>query len=627
MKKQLYSLRTTLSLAFGLMLLIAIALTSWFSIRMARDAYLKEAIRDIEYIADQLVADVDPIAANSASEADFRTKAGPVLRQIGEQYFAKNGMGGYAGANTVDGVILFHPKVESGNLKESEWGKGYLTEAAKAGYNGTIFYDWQNPGEQQPRAKFGVLRRLSSKPDWHIAITAYTEDDLLLPFRTVQNSLIALGAGILLVSVLLAVLFAQSLTLFVRRLQGVIARVAEGDLRTDHEDMALLVKRKDELGDMARLLHGTVGSLRTIVHGVTTGTNAMLAASASMTASSDAVSAAARGAADGAGQVARGASEQAASSEEVGRTMAEFHQTISQIAMGASDSASEVQQASQLLTRVVADMEAMADRSAAFAAGADHSARSAQRGAEVVGGTVSGMERIRHSVGDAARELHDLSDLSTQINAITEVISEIAAQTSMLALNAAIEAARAGEHGRGFAVVAEEVRRLADRSATSARTITDLISRIQQQTARAVAAMESGTAEVDQGTRLAADAGQALAQILEVAHASARDMQGITALTEQVRSSTRGVVEAFNSVAAVTEENTAATEELAAGTEQVTSAVRRIAGVAQENAAATEEVSSSVDSLTGSAASVAKSAHELEQIAQSLREQVARFRL
>jgi methyl-accepting chemotaxis protein len=627
MKKHLYSIRTTLSVTLALMLLISITTVSWLSISQTRTAYLDLSIRDIEYMSDLMVAEVDAIAKESNSEADFARNAGPIVNRIGEQYFDKNGMTGYAGVMSNEGAFVYHPRVQSGNMNDTTWGKTFLAKAQAVQFNGTIFYDWQNPGESAPRAKFGVIRKLPSKPTWYIAVTAYTNDDLLLPFRVVQNELIAIGVATVIISVLVTILLAGSLTGMIRRVQTMLARLAGGDLRTDHQDFAIVARRKDELGEMARSVRHTIDSLRTIVSGVTTSAHEISQAAGAMTVSSEAVATSASGAAQGAGQVASGSSEQALSAAEAGRTMAEFQQTISQIAAGAEDSASEVQRASDLLATVVTNIDTMASRAAAVAQAAGNSADSAARGAAVVTDTVSGMDRIRQRVGEAAGEIRGLSQLSAQITEITEVISEIADQTSLLALNAAIEAARAGEQGRGFAVVAEEVRRLADRSATSARHITDLVVSIQQQTARAVKAMETGTAEVDQGNALVANAGQMLAQIRELAQATAAEVTGITALTEDVRNKTQGVVGAFNSVAAVTEENTAATEELAAGTEQVTAVIHQMASIAQESAAATEEVSYAIDSLTGSAAEVARGARDLEQVARSLQQQVAKFTL
>ena len=108
--------------------------------------------------------------------------------------------------------------------------------------------------------------------------------------------------------------------------------------------------------------------------------------------------------------------------------------------------------------------------------------------------------------------MHELTQSSRQMNEIISVIENIAFQTNLLALNAAVEAARAGEQGRGFAVVAGEVRGLAQRSATAAREIRELIARsngqIEQGSAimhRAVETVQRVSSSVQEVTQLIAD--------------------------------------------------------------------------------------------------------------------------
>ena len=165
----------------------------------------------------------------------------------------------------------------------------------------------------------------------------------------------------------------------------------------------------------------------------------------------------------------------------------------------------------------------------------------AGRGGEIVGQVVTMMGEINAS--------------SQKIGDITGIIEGIAFQTNILALNAAVEAARAGDQGRGFAVVAGEVRSLAQRSASAATEIKQLIT--------------ASLAQVQEGAKLAQQAGASSAEMLGA-------VQGVHGIMEEIASASR---------------------EQSHGIGQVNRAVTQMDEVTQQNAALVEESAAASASL------------------------------
>jgi methyl-accepting chemotaxis protein len=223
-----------------------------------------------------------------------------------------------------------------------------------------------------------------------------------------------------------------------------------------------------------------------------------------------------------------------------------------QIAQGNTDLSQRTEEQAASLEETASSMEELtgtvrnnADNARQATALAGTASEIARRGGEVVGQVVETM--------------HGISGSSAKMAEIISVIEGIAFQTNILALNAAVEAARAGEQGRGFAVVAGEVRTLAQRSATAAKEIKDLIS--------------ESVDRVEAGSKLVEQAGSTITEI----------------------------VESVKHVTDVVGEISSASEEQSAGIEQVNTAVSQMDLVTQQNAALVEEAAAATQSMAGQA--------------------------
>ncbi len=205
----------------------------------------------------------------------------------------------------------------------------------------------------------------------------------------------------------------------------------------------------------------------------------------------------------------------------------------------------------------------------------------ALKGGDAVENTVAGILEIRETVAETTRKVKRLAESSQEISKIVALISQIASRTNLLALNASIEAARAGEAGRGFAIVADEVRQLADKSAKSLKEIEQIVMQIQSETGSVMTAMEEGTQQVIQGTKLAEEAKRSLEDIIQVAKRIDILVRSITSDTVEQTETSRAVAQVMQSV-----ELTA--QETSQEAQRVSGALQHLVGVSRDLIASVE---------------------------------------
>ena len=364
------------------------------------------------------------------------------------------------------------------------------------------YYPWKNQGETSARMKVAGFTYFPELK-WIVAASVYQDEFLgdLEYIRTVTILIILLA---IILGLIVSYVFALYITKPIKKLEGSLELVADGDLRIMMDDD--LLQKKDEIGVLARSFQKMVGNIKSLVEHILDNVNQSVVSSEGLSASS----------------------------QQVNASVQQVAATIDQVATG-----------SQQLSVSAAEATEKSNKT-------EENALEGSKTTEAVKikiGAMSDTARV------SAEKVKSLGEKSKQIGEIIGTINEISEQTNLLALNAAIEAARAGEAGRGFAVVADEVRKLAEESHNATNTIKELISSIQNEINVAVQGMDENIKQVEFGVEavntalgsfekipgLAKEAGRAINEIAAVSEQNSAGAQQVSASMQQVNSAMQEV--------------------------------------------------------------------------------------
>lgn len=436
------------------------------------------------------------------------------------------------------GELMLHASAEGQNIlaaKDSS-GKEFVREIIER-KSGVIRYDWANKDEKEPREKIAAFTSFTPW-DWVIVSGSYL-GELTQIADSITKSILVMAVVILLaVSIVCYFCSRIWVTQPLREIVEETARIAEGDLTA-----FIRSDSNDEVGRMKQSVSRMAESLKKIIADAHLASSMMLDQSHQLVAAAE--------------QVASSSLSQSDAASGMATSVEQMSVSISQVAQHARDA----QQISS------------------------NSGQTAIQGSVVIQQASGSMNTIADTVCEASSTIVELGKRSHEISSVVQVIREIADQTNLLALNAAIEAARAGEQGRGFAVVADEVRKLAERTTQSTHSIREMITGIQTGVENAIGHMKEGVAQVEQGSVLATQAGQAISDI---------------------HNSSREVIEAVTNISSAINEQNVATQTIAQGVE----------GIAQK-AEANHEASKSS----------AQSAQALREMALALDKSLSFFRV
>ena len=365
----------------------------------------------------------------------------------------------------------------------------------------------------------------------------------------------AFGLGAFLITTVSGRLIARDIAGPIEAARGHLAEIAGGNISNDIPPEYLA--RRDEIGGLSNSMQVMSASLRDVIKEIAAGVQVLASSSTELSATSSEMSSGSRNTSDKAHSVAA---------------------AVEQMSVNAGSVAAAMEQTAVNLAQVTLSTQQMTSTIGEIAGNSERARRITGEATQQAGHITEQMRRL----GEAARE----------IGKVTETITEISAQTNLLALNATIEAARAGTAGKGFAVVANEIKQLAQQTASATEDIKAKIAGVQS-------SASSGIAEIESISHV-------IQEVNEI-------VSSIAAAIEEQSAATKGISLSINQASTgVTDANARVAQTSAASKEMA----KEIAGVDQ-----------AAGEMADGSEQVGASATGLSTTAEQLKATVARFRV